>query len=103
MSDSMDSISGTTPQQKLVKSSSLLDKFHQIGIAVQGLAQSQQIIFTALKFMTQRDLSTPNLPTIKFKDPPVFMGKTEDLEDFLMAIHNGIKMQRHAFTRRWNI
>ncbi|KIJ41847.1 hypothetical protein M422DRAFT_88011, partial [Sphaerobolus stellatus SS14] len=60
--------------------------------------QSQQTIFTALKFMTQRDLSTPNLPAIKFKDPPVFKGKTEDLEDFLMAIHNGIKMQRHAFT-----
>jgi len=82
----------------------ILNQFHEVGNTIQGLAQNQQALFEAINNMATRfsslslPTSSPNPPPIKFKEPSVYKGKTEELEDFLSSIENGIKMQRAAFT-----
>jgi len=95
----------TPPQEstELDRMNFILNQFHEVGNTVQGLAQNQQALFEAINSMATRfsslplPTSSPNPPPIKFKEPPVYKGKTEELEDFLSSIENGIKMQRAAF------
>jgi len=98
----------TPPQESMEfdRMNFILNQFHEVGNTIQGLAQNQQALFEAINNMATRfsSMSLPasspssNPPPIKFKEPPVYKGKTEELEDFLSSIENGIKMQRTAFT-----
>ena len=82
----------------------ILNQFHEVGNTIQGLAQNQQALFEAINSMAtlfssmSLPTSSSNPPPIKFKEPSAYKGKTEELEDFLSSIENGIKMQRSAFT-----
>jgi len=99
-------VQATPPQEttEFDRMNFILNQFHEVGNTIQGLAQNQQALFEAINNMATRfsslslPTSSPNPPSIKFKEPSAYKGKTEELEDFLSSIENGIKMQCAAFT-----
>lgn len=78
----------------------ILNSFAQFSTIAHGLATSQQQLFDAVNALATRApaASNGNAPAIRFREPPIFKGKPEELDGFLFAVQDGIDLQRQAFT-----
>jgi Retrotransposon gag protein len=81
----------------------LLNSLAQISTYFQGITVSQRQLYDSMNtlathFPNAQSASAPHAPAIKFKEPPMFKGKPDEVDGFLYAIQDGIIIQHDAFT-----
>ena len=78
----------------------ILSSFAQFSTIANSLTTNQQQLYEALQSLAaQVPISSSGItPAIRFREPPIFKGKPEELDGFLFAIQDGIDLQHQAFT-----